>query len=156
MGIRRCGCWWCPWPDSNQHGCDPPDFESGASTNSATGALRRTCGRRAPGCGAHHSEAPGHGKPAPGRPIQDSSPGLPAFGMQQMPEKLEMNTENIYNYLIIIFLINANYMIYLISSCRTRISIVELFAGAKSMITGRRGQLGLGDDRIGLSLPRGC
>jgi hypothetical protein len=32
---------WCPRPDSNQHIFWIPDFESGASTNSATGATLR-------------------------------------------------------------------------------------------------------------------
>ncbi len=30
--------WWCPPPESNRHSQWEPDFESGASTNSARGA----------------------------------------------------------------------------------------------------------------------
>lgn len=32
-------CGWCPRGDSNSHSQKPTDFESAASTNSATGAL---------------------------------------------------------------------------------------------------------------------
>src|ERR1700743_927432 len=42
---------WCPRPDSNQHIFWIPDFESGASTNSATGAAltrRSRSGERCP------------------------------------------------------------------------------------------------------------
>src|ERR1700743_2627641 len=43
---------WCPRPDSNQHIFWIPDFESGASTNSATGAAfgrQNRSGERCPG-----------------------------------------------------------------------------------------------------------